>query len=153
MAGKKSTCNAWDLSLITGLGRSPGERKGYPLPYSELENSMDCINHGVTKSQTLLSDFHFHIYMCAYIYLYLICLIYTYICIYVHIYVSLYIYVCVCKYIYIYSGSIYVVSISWLLWLMLHWTWKGRYVFKVLFVFLWLYIHKWESRSYDSSRF
>ena len=34
--------------------------KGYPLQYSGLENSMDCIVHGVTKSQTRLSDFHFH---------------------------------------------------------------------------------------------
>ena len=59
-AGKESTCNAGDLNLISGLGRSPGEGKGYPLQYSGLENSMDCIVHGVTKSQTRLSDFHFH---------------------------------------------------------------------------------------------
>ena len=45
--------------LIPGLERSPGEGKGYPLQYSGLENSMDCIIHGVTKSQTRLSDFHF----------------------------------------------------------------------------------------------
>ena len=42
-AGKESTCNAGDLGLIPGLGRSPGEGKGYPLLYSGLENSMDCI--------------------------------------------------------------------------------------------------------------
>ena len=42
------------------LGRSPGEGKGYLLEYSCLENSMDCIVHGVTKSWTRLSDFHFH---------------------------------------------------------------------------------------------
>ena len=48
-----------DLGLISGLGRSPGEGKGYPLQYSGLENSMGCIVHGVTKSQTQLSDFHF----------------------------------------------------------------------------------------------
>jgi len=41
------------------LGRSPEEEKGYPLQYSGLENSMDCIVHGVTKSRTGLSDFHF----------------------------------------------------------------------------------------------
>ena len=41
------------------LGRSPGEGKGYPLQYSGLENSMDCIVHGVAKSRTQLSDFHF----------------------------------------------------------------------------------------------
>ena len=40
-AGKESTCNAGDLGLIPGLGRSPGEGKGYPLQYSGLENSMD----------------------------------------------------------------------------------------------------------------
>ena len=42
-----------------GLGRSPGEGRGYPLQYSGLENSRDCIVHGVTKSPTQLSDFHF----------------------------------------------------------------------------------------------
>ena len=52
LAGKESASNAGDLGLIPGLGRSPGERKGYPLQYSGLENSMDCIVHGVTKSQT-----------------------------------------------------------------------------------------------------
>ena len=41
-----------DLGSIPGLGRSLGEGKGYPLHYSGLENSMDCIVHGVTKSQT-----------------------------------------------------------------------------------------------------
>ena len=46
-AGKESTCNAGDLGSIPGLGRSPGEGKGYPLQYSGLENSMDCIDHGV----------------------------------------------------------------------------------------------------------
>ena len=51
-AGKKSACNAGDLGSIPGLGRSPGEGNGYPLQYSGLENSMDCIVHGVTKSQT-----------------------------------------------------------------------------------------------------
>ena len=57
-AGKESTCNIGDLGLIPGLGRSPGEGKGYPLQYSGLESSMDCIVHGVTKSPTTLSDFH-----------------------------------------------------------------------------------------------
>ena len=59
-AGKESTCNAGDLVSIPGLGRSPGERKSYPLYYSGLENSMDCIVPGVAKSRTRLSDFHFH---------------------------------------------------------------------------------------------
>ena len=46
-AGKESICNAGDLGSILGLGRSPGEGKGYPLQYSGLENSMDCMVHGV----------------------------------------------------------------------------------------------------------
>ena len=58
-AYKESTCHVGDLGSIPGLGRSPGERKGYPLQYSGLENSMDCIGHEVTKSLTRLSDFHF----------------------------------------------------------------------------------------------
>ena len=58
-AGKESACNAGDLGLIPGLGRSPGEGKSYPLQYSGLENSMGCIVHGVAKSRTRLSDFHF----------------------------------------------------------------------------------------------
>ena len=58
-AGKESACNARDLGLIPGLGRSPGEGKGYPFQYSGLENSMDCIVHGFAKSWIQLSDFHF----------------------------------------------------------------------------------------------
>ena len=58
-AGKESACNAGDLGLSPGLGRSPGEGKGYPLQYSGLENSMDCIVHGVAKSQAQPSNFHF----------------------------------------------------------------------------------------------
>ena len=54
---KASVCNAGDPGLIPGLGRSPGEGKGYPLQYPGLENAMNCIVHGVTKSQTQLSDF------------------------------------------------------------------------------------------------
>ena len=60
-AGKESTCNAEDLGSIPGLGRSPGEGKGYyPLQYSGLKNSRYCIVHGVAKGLTWLSDFHFH---------------------------------------------------------------------------------------------
>ena len=51
-AGKESACNAGDLGLIPGLGRSPGEDKGYPLRYSGLEKSVDCIVHEVAKSWT-----------------------------------------------------------------------------------------------------
>jgi len=57
--GKESTCHAGHPSLITGLGRSLGEGKDYPLQYSDLENSMDCIGHGFAKSQTRLRDFDF----------------------------------------------------------------------------------------------
>ena len=53
-AGQESTCNAGDPSSVPGSGRSPGEGKGYPLQYAGLENSMDCIVHGFTKSQTRL---------------------------------------------------------------------------------------------------
>ena len=49
------------MGLIPGLGRFPGEGKGYPLQYSGLKNSMDCIVHGVSKSWTRLSDCHFHL--------------------------------------------------------------------------------------------
>ena len=56
-AGKESACSAGDLGLISGLGRSPGEGTGYPLQYSGLENSMDCIVHGVAKSRIPLSHF------------------------------------------------------------------------------------------------
>ena len=68
-AGKESACNAGDLGFdpwvgdlgsIPGLGRSSVEGKGYPLQYSGLENSMDCIVLGVTKNQTRLNDFDFH---------------------------------------------------------------------------------------------
>ena len=57
-AGKESACKVGDLGLIPGLGRSPGEEKDYPLQYSGLENSMDCVVHGVAKSRTRLSNFH-----------------------------------------------------------------------------------------------
>ena len=77
-AGKEPACNAGDLDSIPGLGRSPGEGNGYPLRYSGLENSMNCIVHGVAGSRTGLCDFHFtsqhhlqscswvvfHVYMC-----------------------------------------------------------------------------------------
>ena len=59
LVGKESTCSAEDPGSIPGLGRSPEEGKGYPLQYSGLENSIDCIVHGVTKSQTWMSNFHF----------------------------------------------------------------------------------------------
>ena len=61
--GKESTSNVGDLDLIPGLGRSPGEGNGYPIQYSGLENSMDCIVHGVAKSWTWLRDFHFHFHL------------------------------------------------------------------------------------------
>ena len=56
---KESTCNVGDLISIPGLGRYPGEGKGYPPQYSGLENSMDCVVLGVIKSWTQLSDFDF----------------------------------------------------------------------------------------------
>ena len=58
-AGEESAHNVGDLDSIPGLGRSPREGKGYPLQYPGLENPRDCVVHGVTKSQTQLSDFPF----------------------------------------------------------------------------------------------
>ena len=58
--GKESACNTGDPGSIPGLGRSPGERNGYPFQYSGMDNSIDCIVHGVAKSWAQLSDFHFH---------------------------------------------------------------------------------------------
>ena len=75
-ASKESACNVGDLGSIPGLGRYPGEEKGYPLQYSCLESSMDCIIHGVAKSQTWLNNFHFtslpifwlsYLFVCFYI--------------------------------------------------------------------------------------
>ena len=62
--GKESTCNVWDPGLTSGSGKCPGEGNGYPLQYSCLENPMDggawqATVHGVSKSQTQLSDFTF----------------------------------------------------------------------------------------------
>ena len=45
--GEESACNAGDLGLIPGLGRSSGEGKGYPFQYSGLGNSMVYIVHGM----------------------------------------------------------------------------------------------------------
>ena len=49
-AGQESACNAGDLGPIPRLGRSAGEGNGYPLQYSDLENSIDCIAHGIAES-------------------------------------------------------------------------------------------------------
>ena len=62
--GKESACNAGDLGSIPGSGRYAGERNGNPLQYSCLENVMDrgawqATFHGIAKSQTRLSDYHF----------------------------------------------------------------------------------------------
>ena len=53
LASKESTCNVGDLGSIPGLGRSPGEGKGYSLQYSGLENSMDCVLHVIIKSERM----------------------------------------------------------------------------------------------------
>ena len=58
--GKESACDAGDLGLIPGLGRSPGEGTGYPVQYSGLQNSTDGIAYRVAKGRTRLSDFQFH---------------------------------------------------------------------------------------------
>ena len=56
-AGKESACNVGDLGSVPEVGRSPRERKGYPLQYSCLENPMDYTVHGVSKSQTRMIIF------------------------------------------------------------------------------------------------
>ena len=61
--GKESACKAGDMGSNPGLERSPREGKGYSLQYSGLENSKDCIVHGVAKSRTRLSDCHFHTFI------------------------------------------------------------------------------------------
>ena len=67
-AAKESACNAGDLGSIPGLGRSPGEGKGYPLQYAGLENSMKCTVHGVMKSRTWLSHSHFTVALTLWMY-------------------------------------------------------------------------------------
>ena len=57
-AGKESICNVGGLGSILGLRRSLGEGKGYPLQYSGVDNSKDCIVHRVINSQKRLSNFH-----------------------------------------------------------------------------------------------
>ena len=64
--GKESACNAGDPGSIPGARRSTGERKGYPLQCSGLENFKNYTDHGVTKSQTQLSNLHFHIQVESY---------------------------------------------------------------------------------------
>ena len=54
----------WETGFDPWFGRSPGEGNGYPLQYSGLENSMDCIVHGVAKRWTWVSNFHFSLYLC-----------------------------------------------------------------------------------------
>ena len=86
--GKESACNERDLGWIPGLGRSPGEEKGYPFQYSGLENFMDCIVHGVSKSQTQLSNLHFTslcMYECVYV------------CVCKHACICMCVYVCECE--------------------------------------------------------
>ena len=60
-AGKESACNVGDLGSIPGLGRSPGEGKGYPLQYSGLENSMDCRVHWGCKELDMTERLSLHI--------------------------------------------------------------------------------------------
>ena len=67
-AGKELACNVGNLRSAPGLGRSPGEGNGHSLQDCGLENSMDCVVHGVTKSQTRVSDISS---FCSYVHLYL----------------------------------------------------------------------------------
>ena len=58
-AGKESACNAGDLASISRLGRFPGEGTGYPLQYSGLKNSMDCIVHELQRIRHNWASFTF----------------------------------------------------------------------------------------------
>ena len=58
-AVKESACDVGHLGSVPGLERPSGEGKGYPRQYSGLENSTDCIVHGVTKSWTRPNNFDF----------------------------------------------------------------------------------------------
>ena len=51
--GKEYACDMGDLGSVPGLGRFPGEGKGYPLQYSGLEYSMDYLVHGVSKESDM----------------------------------------------------------------------------------------------------
>ena len=103
---KESSCNAGDLGSIPGLGRSLGEGNGYPLQYSGLENSMDCISMGLQKvghdwatfthslmcTQVNMLDDHIciYIYLCAsenniYVYIYIHTHTHTYTHINIHV--------------------------------------------------------------------
>ena len=68
-AGKESACNGEDLGLTPGLGRSPGEGKGYPLQYSGLENSMDSIRPWSHKELEMTERLSFT-YICIEIWTY-----------------------------------------------------------------------------------
>ena len=76
-AGKESAYNAGDLGSTPGLGRSSEEGKDYPIQYSGLENSMDCIVHGVAKSWTGLSYFTFNGWFYSLVCLFLIVIFLT----------------------------------------------------------------------------
>ena len=79
---KESVWDVGDLVSIPELGRPPGEGKGYPLQYSGLENTVDYIVHGVSKSWTRQSDFLFtsSVSVCVYVYIYMYIYIYTWFC-------------------------------------------------------------------------
>ena len=62
-AGKELTYNAGDPGSLTGLGRSPGEGNSYPLQYSSLENSMDCIVHGTARVRHDRATFTFSFFL------------------------------------------------------------------------------------------
>jgi len=64
-ADEESVCSVGNQDSILGLGRSPGEKNGYPLQYTGLEKSIECIVNGIAKSPKGLSDFHFRSMQCS----------------------------------------------------------------------------------------
>ena len=59
-AGKESSCNVGDLGSIPGLGKSPGEGKGYLLQYLSLEDSMDCMESQRVRHNWVTFTFFHH---------------------------------------------------------------------------------------------
>ena len=65
--GKESAYNVGDLDSDPGLGRPPGEGNGYPVQYSGLENSMDCIVPCSRKESDTFTFISTHTYLFCYL--------------------------------------------------------------------------------------
>ena len=113
-AGKESACNAGDLGSTTGLRRSPGEGKGYPLQYSGLENSMNCIVHGGHKELDTAEQLSLS-----------------------HMYMKHFVYSLICWW------TLGLFPRFGYLWIMLLWNGCANITFRFCLQFFWLYTQKW----------